>query len=89
VISIRSRHSRRALATHLSAIAFARGALDRRPDDPGTGRREDRIECRGELGVPVSDHELDAAGLVLESHHQVACLLGNLCRSNIELCSLS
>jgi hypothetical protein len=31
VISIRSRHSRRALEIHRSAIAFARGAVEKSP----------------------------------------------------------
>ena len=75
VISIRSRHSRRALAIHLSAIAFARGAWTGVFDDPHADGGEYGVEGRGELGVPVADQELQAASLVFEVHQEVAGLL--------------
>ena len=61
MIRIRSRHSRRALAIQRSAIAFARGARAGGLDDPHTGYGKNRVERRGELGVPVPEQELQAA----------------------------
>ena len=77
VISIRSGHSRRALATQRSATAFARGAwrgvLMIRAPTAG----EHGVERRGELGIPVPDQELEAISLALEVHQQVTGLLGH------------
>jgi hypothetical protein len=64
VISIRSRHSRRALEIHRSAI-----------DDLDPGCREHGVERRGELGIPVPDQELEAVRVVFEVHQQVPGLL--------------
>jgi hypothetical protein len=51
--------------------------LDRCLDDPDPGRREHGGERRRELGVPVPDEELEAAGVVAEVHQKVASLLGH------------
>jgi hypothetical protein len=64
----------RALEIHCSAIAFALGAWSL--DDPHTDSSKHRIECRGELGFPVPDQELQAIRVILKSHQQVAYLLG-------------
>ena len=56
-MSIRSVHSRRAVPTQRSAIAFARGCLRRRPDHPGTDGGEHRVERGGELAVPIAQQE--------------------------------
>ena len=42
--------------------------------DPGVG--EDGVECGGEVGSAVADHELDPVGLVADVHDQVVGLLG-------------
>jgi hypothetical protein len=66
-MSSRSVHSRWALATHRSAIAFARGARTGvrmiRAD-----RGEHRVERVGELRVAVPDQEPDRVGTVLPLH---------------------
>ena len=67
-------HSRRALPTQRSQIAFARGART------GVvmiraGRGEDCIERAGVLGIPVSDQELQAVSPVAEVHERVSGLL--------------
>src|SRR2546430_5561202 len=49
---------------------------DRRCDDPPPDSREHGIECWGELGVPVTDEELEGVSVVLEVHQEVAGLLG-------------
>ena len=51
--------------------------LDRSLDDPDPGCREHGAERRGELGVPVPDEELEAAGVVAEVHQEVGSLLGH------------
>jgi hypothetical protein len=38
---------------------------------------EHGIEGAGELGVPISDQELECRQTVAEVHHEVASLLGN------------
>jgi hypothetical protein len=63
VISIRSRHSRRAWRPH------------RRLDDPHADGGEYRVEGRGELGVPVTDQELQTVRLTFHVHQQVTGLL--------------
>jgi hypothetical protein len=74
--SIRSRHSRRALAIQRSAIAFARGArtgvLIVRADCS-----EHRVERDAELCVPVTDQELQALSMIFKVHQQVPGLLGH------------
>lgn len=35
------------------------------------------VERRGELGIPVTNQEPEAVGMVLEVHQQVAGLLGH------------
>jgi hypothetical protein len=57
-------------------VLVARGA-HRRPDDRHAGRGEHRVERRGELGVPVPDQELEAFGMIVEVHQQVAALPGH------------
>src|ERR1022692_3031705 len=51
-----------------------------RPDvaehGPDASVGEDRVECGGEVGAPVTDHELDPVCLFAEVHEQVAGLLG-------------
>ena len=76
VISIRSRHSRRALVIHRSAIAFARGAwtgvlMIRTPAAANTASKAavnlaSRSRIRNSARPPVS-----------EAHRQVAGLLGH------------
>ena len=75
-ISIWSRHSRRALPTQRSAIAFARGArtgvlMIRTPVAVNTP-----VEHGGELGVPVPDQEFEAVSVILEVHQEITGLLG-------------
>jgi hypothetical protein len=50
---------------------------DRGPDDPHADRSEHRVERSGELGVPVTDQELEAVSAALEVHQEVAGLLGH------------
>src|SRR6266487_3095025 len=69
-ISIRSRHSRRALPIRRSAIAFAAAPA------PASRRsalrwREHGVGRCGELG-PVTDQELELCGLIAKIHEQVA-----------------
>jgi hypothetical protein len=71
VISVRSRHSRRALPIQRSAIAFARGActgvlMIRTPMAVNTASKG------SELGIAVTDHELEGGGLIAEIHQQIA-----------------
>ena len=47
-----------------------------RPDDADVDGGEDGVERGGELGVPISDDEPEAAAGVVEVHEQVAGLLG-------------
>ena len=44
---------------------------------PDPGCREHGVECRGELGVPVPDQELEAVRVIAGVHQQVAGLLGH------------
>lgn len=66
----------RALAIHLSAVAFRPRRPDRRLDDPHTGRGEHGVEGGGESGIPVPDQELEAIRLAFEVYQQVPGLLG-------------
>ena len=43
---------------------------------PDAGVGEDGVECDGEVGAAVADHEFDPVCLVAEVHDQVAGLLG-------------
>jgi hypothetical protein len=77
MISIRSRHSRRAPAIQRSAMAFARGAMTglliiRTPIALNTASKR-----LSELGVAVPDQELKAGSMTLQVHEQVAGLLGD------------
>jgi hypothetical protein len=65
---MRSVHSRRALATHCSQIAFARGAWTGVLDNPHAGRGEDCVERVGVFGIPVSDQEFQAVSPLPEAH---------------------
>jgi hypothetical protein len=47
----------------------------RRPDDPRADRGKNRVESRGELGVPVPDQEPEAVSVIPEAHLQVPRLL--------------
>ena len=69
-------HSRRALPTQRSAIAFARGGR-RRLDDACAERGEHLVEDAGEFGIPVADEELDGLGALTQVHKQISCLLGD------------
>ena len=75
MISIRSRHSRQALAIQRSAIAFARGARTGVLMIRTCDRGEHGVERRGELSVPVPDQELKALGPIVKVHQQVPGLL--------------
>src|SRR5215469_5288979 len=73
VISIRSRHSRRALAIHLSAIAFARGArtvalMIRTPAAVSTA-------SNAAVNLTSPDKKREAGSVILEAHQQVPGLL--------------
>jgi hypothetical protein len=68
VISIRSRHSRRALAIHLSAIAFARGARTGAFGYPHALRGEHGAGACGEFGITVPDQELDVLHAIVKVH---------------------
>jgi hypothetical protein len=46
-------------------------------DDPRPGRGENGVEGGSELGVPVSDEELESVRMIVEVHQQVAGLLGH------------
>ena len=48
-----------------------------RLDDPGANRGQHLIEGPDELGISISDQELDDAPLVLERHRGVSRLLGD------------
>jgi hypothetical protein len=64
-------------------IAFARRRLDRGLDRPDARALKHRVKRGDELGVTVTDKELDRLGAPVEIHHEVPCLLGNPCRSRI------
>ena len=49
----------------------------RRPDHPRPVTREDIIECRRELAVPVTDEEPEPPGPLAEVHQKVTGLLGS------------
>ncbi|HXZ73150.1 MAG TPA: hypothetical protein VEH31_20055 [Streptosporangiaceae bacterium] len=49
--------------------------LDRSPDHPHADGGEDRVERRGELGIPVADDELEDVRAVLKGHQKVPGLL--------------
>jgi hypothetical protein len=51
------------------------GRPDWGADDPDILRPEDLVEARRELGVPVTDQELDGTDSILQSHGQVSRLL--------------
>src|SRR5439155_8691367 len=51
------------------------GCLDGCPDDPHADGGEYRVEGRGELGVPITDQELQAVRLTFQVHQQVTGLL--------------
>jgi hypothetical protein len=70
-----SRHSRRRVPIHRSAIAFAR-CPERGANDADASACEYCIEGGGELAVAVADQELKTFGVVAELHEQVAGLLG-------------
>ena len=61
MISIGSRHSRRALAIHPSAIAFARGTHTGGFGYPHALRGEHGAGACGEFGITVMDQELDSS----------------------------
>ena|ERR1019366_76029 len=48
---------------------------DRSADDSDSVRSEDLVEARGELGVAVTDEELDGMDPIFEHHGQVPRLL--------------
>jgi hypothetical protein len=84
VISIRSRHSRRALAIQRPAIAFARGAfrVSVRARAPGgnlhdldTGTGQHHVKGRGELPGLSRTRNRKLTPLVTQIHQQVADLL--------------
>jgi cytosine/adenosine deaminase-related metal-dependent hydrolase len=50
------------------------GSSHRSADDADAVSSEDLIEARGELGVPVTDQELDGNDPVPQHHGQVALL---------------
>jgi len=58
-----------------SAIASARVARTG-VDDPHVGRGDHGVERGGELGIPVTDRELESVGVVLEVHQQATGLGG-------------
>jgi hypothetical protein len=78
-----NQHPVQALAAAAGDPAFGDRVRARRPygrlDDPDADRGEHRVECRGELGVPVPDQELEAVGVAFQGHEQVAGLLGHRC----------
>jgi hypothetical protein len=47
----------------------------RRAQHPDSLGREHRVECGGELGIPIPDQQPELADAVLQAHEQVACLL--------------
>jgi hypothetical protein len=51
--------------------------LDRCLDDPCADGGEHRVERRSELGVPVTDHELDDARAALQAHQEIPGLLSD------------
>jgi Helix-turn-helix of DDE superfamily endonuclease len=53
------------------------GRPDRGPDDPHADRSEHGVERSGELGVPVTDQELEVVSAALEVHQEVAGLLSH------------
>jgi hypothetical protein len=50
---------------------------DRGADDPDAFGPEDLVEARSELGVPVTDQELDWMDPIIQHHRQVPRLLDN------------
>jgi hypothetical protein len=74
-------HPVQALAAGTADPAFGDrirpGRLDKCLDDPHADRGEYHVEGGGELGIPVSDQELQAVNVILEVHEQVAGLLGH------------
>ena len=68
-------HPVQALAAGAGDPAFGDSVRARRPDrglnDPHADRGEQRVERRDELGIPVTDQELQAARLTLKVHQEV------------------
>src|SRR5215472_4804565 len=72
VMSMRSGHSCRAPEIRLPAIKFARGARTGVLMIPIPAAAGTAPGHRGELGVRVTDEELEAAGVIFQGHHQAA-----------------
>src|SRR5665213_1436007 len=74
-------HPVEALSTYGADEALGEGvglrSPDRGADDPDAFGPEDLVETRGELGVPVTDQELDGMDPILQHHGQVPRLLDN------------
>jgi len=77
----RDQHPVQALAAGTGGPAFGDGVcagrLDRRLDDLHPDRRQHRVECLSEPGVPVPDEEPEAVSIVAGVHQQVARPLGH------------
>src|SRR6266536_6396332 len=74
-ISIRSKHSRRALPTHRSMCAFAFGAWTGVSDHPDPVAVEDGVEGATEFRITVVDQQPGLLAAIVEVHQRVARLL--------------
>src|SRR5215217_6459347 len=76
-IRSQSRHSRRAVPTKRSAIAFAFGARTGVVTTPDAFAREDGVEAARELTVSVADQEAEMRRRLVECRGELAGLLGD------------
>lgn len=82
-VGIRSVHSERAVRTHRSANAFARGDPGRDLDHAYAVPSHDLIEDPCELGVPVADQEPKLTGPIPEADQKISGLPGDPCTARV------